>query len=102
MVGDNIKRKRIEADMLQRELAKRLNVSMQTVSSWEIGRTEPNIGMLEEIAKVFNCTKLELVDGEKSDMPALISKDEELFLQAYRRATPAQRMLAYAELLKEG
>jgi transcriptional regulator with XRE-family HTH domain len=41
------------ARITQTELSGALGVSQQTVASWEIGRTEPNIKMLSRILKFF-------------------------------------------------
>lgn len=49
--------------MEQKELAERLHLSNKTISSWECGRTEPNIGMIESLATVFGVSKSDLIDG---------------------------------------
>ena len=54
-VGDNIRSYRIANGMLQEHLAKAMGVSKQTVSSWETNRTEPNIGNIETLARIFGC-----------------------------------------------
>ena len=59
-VGKNIRRQRILARMTQPELASALHVVRQTVSSWEVGRTEPNMGMIETIAKALGCAKSDI------------------------------------------
>lgn len=63
-IGKNIKHMRERFKMEQQELADRLNISNKTVSSWECGRTEPRMGMIEAMCEVFGCTKTELIDGE--------------------------------------
>ena len=50
MVGDKIKEYRMLRGMTQGELANRLHVRQNTISSWEVGRTEPNMGMIERLA----------------------------------------------------
>lgn len=56
MIGNNIKRIRMARGIRQSDMAERLNVSAKTISSWEVNRTEPNFGMLEQIAEVLNCS----------------------------------------------
>lgn len=56
-IGQNIRDIRLEAGMEQKELAHLLHVSNKTVSSWECGRTEPKIGMIEAMSKIFNRPK---------------------------------------------
>lgn len=62
-VGQNIKRLRKNNSMTQGELAKRLNISNKTVCSWEVDRTEPSMGMVEKMSKIFCCTKAEIISG---------------------------------------
>lgn len=56
-IGKNIRDIRTAAGMEQKELADLLHVSNKTVSSWECGRTEPKIGMIEVMSKIFNRPK---------------------------------------------
>ena len=67
-VGDNIKRMREMASLSQKELAEILGVSDKTVSSWEINRTEPKMGMVEKICDALKCKKTAIV-GEDSSAP---------------------------------
>ena len=66
MIGKNIRIMRKARNMGQKELAEKLGISFKTVSSWEIGRTEPNIGTIEKLSEIFGCTKSELIDGPKN------------------------------------
>lgn len=43
-------------NLTQQELANLLNVSKQTVGSWERGRTEPSIPIINELANILNTT----------------------------------------------
>lgn len=52
-VGKNIRDLRQESGLTQDELAERLFVSRQTVSNYELGRTRPDIDMLEQLARVL-------------------------------------------------
>lgn len=65
-ISKNIEMLRKRNKITQKELSQRLNVSDKTVSSWESGRTEPNIGMIEALCKIFDCTKSELIDSDFS------------------------------------
>lgn len=42
--------------MLQKDLAKLLNVRNTTVSAWETGDNEPDLKTLAQIAKIFAVT----------------------------------------------
>ncbi len=52
-LGTRIFRLREANHLSQAELADRIGVSRQTISSWESGRTIPGANMLQEIGKVF-------------------------------------------------
>lgn len=77
MVGDNIKKIRISRGITQAQLADRVNVSEKTVSSWEVGRTEPRGVMFDSIAAALNCEVGELVDNKK------ISPDDSFMLKKF-------------------
>ena len=62
-IGKNIKAMRKLHKITQGELADKLNVTNKAISSWECDRTEPCMGMIEGMCKIFQCTKTELIDG---------------------------------------
>ena len=47
--------------MTQKQLAEKLNVSVNNIGHWEKGRTEPNIDMLLKICKIFDVPIEELL-----------------------------------------
>ena len=53
-IADNIKKIREEKHISQQELGSLLNISGKTISSWEIGRTEPNMGYIQSMCDIFN------------------------------------------------
>lgn len=78
-VGDNIKKFRIEKGMTQAQLANKLNVSEKTISSWEVNRTEPNMGNIEYLSKALGCRKSDLI-GE----PTALSAEEFTLIKKFR------------------
>lgn len=68
-IGSNIKKWREIRNLKQSDLAELIGVSDKTVSSWEINRTEPKMGMVEKICAALNCKKTDIVgdDGIFSD-----------------------------------
>lgn len=67
-VSKNIKKLRTEKSMTQGELAEKINVTRQTVSSWENDRTQPGIDMLELLAEAFGTGIEEIIYGEKRNV----------------------------------
>lgn len=53
MLKNNLKNERKKLGYSQKQLAQILNVSQQTVGSWEVGRTEPDAKTLTKLANVF-------------------------------------------------
>lgn len=60
-IGKNIKRFRELNNLTQDELGEKIGVSGKTVSSWELNRTEPKMGMIEKLSNYFGCDKSELI-----------------------------------------
>lgn len=59
--AENLRNWRTSQGIFQRQLAEKLNVSMQTLSHWETGYTEPSIQQLIAIADFFDTSIDELV-----------------------------------------
>lgn len=74
-IGDNIKKWRELRNLKQSDLAGLIGVSDKTISSWEINRTEPKMGMVEKICKALNCKKTDIIgtDCELSSMDIAIN-----------------------------
>ena len=56
MLGENIKTLRAALGWSQVDLAKKLNITKQTVSNWENENIQPSIEMLVRLSKVFGVT----------------------------------------------
>lgn len=52
----NLKQLRIQQRLTINQLAKILEVTPYTLSSWEKGKTKPNLNKLITIVKIFNTT----------------------------------------------
>ena len=87
-LAQNIKAQRIKNKMEQSDLAERLHISNKTISSWECGRTEPRMGMIEDMCNIFGCSKQELLDGyQVSEVSHNLSNVEWDMIIAYRKAS---------------
>ena len=62
MLKDALARLRRERGLTQEELARRLYITRQAVSRWEVGATEPSIDMLKLIARELDVPVTELLD----------------------------------------
>lgn len=72
IVGENIRKNREEKGLSQEALAQALNVTRQPVSSWETGRTEPDLDTLHQIAQVLETTVEELIYSRRLKEPTVI------------------------------
>ncbi len=61
--SERFSRLRIKQGMTQQELADLLCVSRQTISSWEKGRTQPDLESLAQIAEIFHVSMDDLILG---------------------------------------
>ena len=91
MIGDNIKKYRTLRGLSQLELANLMNVSQKTISSWEIGRTEPNMGMVERLALLLGVRESDLL-GEDG-MEQVLTAAEIHLIKAFRKLSREQRIM---------
>lgn len=64
MLGDRLKKLRVQAGLTQRVFADALSVSSSAVSKWENGKNEPDTEMLLKIAEYYGISIEELLTGE--------------------------------------
>jgi transcriptional regulator with XRE-family HTH domain len=63
-IGEEIKKRRLELNMTQEELASELHVSRSTVSNWEVNRNYPDIQLIVHISKMLvNCNNKLHIDN---------------------------------------
>lgn len=65
MLGNQIRELRLAFGWSQVELARRLNISKQTVSNWENDNIQPSVDMLIHLAEVFRVSTDYLLGREK-------------------------------------
>ena len=70
----NLRRARKAAGLTQQQLADRLHVTRQSVSSWELGRTEPDFETTEKLAAVFGTSVSSLLGEEEKPAYARFQK----------------------------
>ncbi|MBQ8764734.1 MAG: helix-turn-helix transcriptional regulator [Clostridia bacterium] len=67
-IAINIKKLRLQKGITQEAFAKTVNVSRQAISSWETGRTQPDIEMIGTLAEALDVSIEELIYGEKRNI----------------------------------
>ena len=77
-VKTNLKRLRLAKGMTQDELAEKLHVVRQTVSSWETGKTTPDVETLTAIAEALGAEITELIYGVRFADPLAASRTKRI------------------------
>lgn len=62
MRGHRIRQRREDLGMTQQELADKLLVTVQAVSQWENGKTQPDSDRIPQLAKLLRTTADDLLD----------------------------------------
>lgn len=75
MLGNRIRELRKNANLTQKELADKLNISEQSVAHYESNRRSPDPTMLQKIANFFEVTVDYLIGNDLSEK--LIKQEEE-------------------------
>lgn len=79
-MSERLKHARKNKGYTQRDVAKILNVKPTTISAWEVGRNEPSISMLKNIASVLGTSfeYLAGVDTGGDDKDRPLTKNQKL------------------------
>lgn len=64
---EQLKEKRKEKGLYQRQVAQLLNTKLYNISNWEQGRTEPSIDDLRKLCIVYNISADELLEIETAE-----------------------------------
>ncbi len=63
MKRSHIREHRVKAGMTQKEISKRLGVSLATFKRWEKGITEPKTSEIKKLCEILNVSESELLNG---------------------------------------
>ena len=85
MIGELIRRFRSEENLTQEDIAERLNITRQAISSWEAGKTEPDLEMIRKLAELFGISVEALLGAEDCVLPRI--------LKITRECMPAVRLI---------
>lgn len=96
LFGTRLKELRKENRITQKELAKHLNLTANSICEWENMRSEPNISTLIKIASLFQCSIDYLVGREddlgniviQNDSELSLTSSEQTLLRDFRKLVP--------------
>lgn len=75
--GAQMKKLRTSRELTQEQVAQKLNVSRQTISSWENNRNLPDLEMVVLIARIFNISLDNLILGDPTMTNKLVKDSSE-------------------------
>lgn len=73
--ADNLRTFRKQNNLTQEELAQKLNVSQKAVSAWEVGRSDPTMGDVIKLCKIFDCPIEELTETRTRNVGEITIED---------------------------
>lgn len=79
ILAEKIKFFRKKCHLTQKELAKLLEIAPTAVSAWEVGRNKPLVDHIDQMAKIFQIKKSQLLGEESSpnvDSQVFTQKDQ--------------------------
>ena len=97
--GQFIKTCRKEANLTQREVAEKLNISEKTVSKWETGNGLPEVSLMLPLCKLLGISVNELLSGEKLDEKRYIEKAEQNIISLMDERAEAKKKIILAILV---
>ena len=100
LIGENIRRRRIERNLTQEEVAAHLGVSSQSVSKWERGDGYPDIEMLPSIANYFSVSIDELMGTSAPEKKAMYDKINSEWLVNNRSGRHSENVQLMRDALK--
>lgn len=66
MIGERLKKLRMNAKLTQKDVADIMNVTPQTISKWELDLSEPSIDMMKELSALYGVKVDDLLDSYKT------------------------------------
>lgn len=81
-IGEKIKQKRKDSKFTQEEIAERVHVSRQTISSWENSKSLPDVTSLILLSDIYHVSLDELIKGDMN-MIENIKTTENLAKESY-------------------
>ena len=91
IIAKNLKRLAYEKNKTQADIARDLNISKTTLSSWMSGYRVPRMSKIDMLSKYFGVTRSELTEPNGMVPLDTISAFERNIILAYRDATPDRK-----------
>lgn len=96
--AENLTRMRKQMGMTQIDLSIKSGINPKTLSSYENGRTEPNLGEVVKLCKVFDCSIAHLTDTKERE-PGDISLEDIMFKLAKLDVTKLEQIKDHINMI---
>jgi transcriptional regulator with XRE-family HTH domain len=73
-LGDHIRKRRLDLKLLQKEVAKRLEVDTTTITNWELNRTSPSLPFIPRIIEFLGYVPTEMSPSNPGELIAFSRK----------------------------
>ena len=94
--GQLIASVRKSKNMTQQDIAEKLHITSKAVSKWERGLSFPSVDILENLAKVLDLSVVEILAGEKIQLPDIIEKADDVSIQVMTKERKMRRRMIIA------
>ncbi len=99
-IGESIKYYRNQTNLTQEDLAEKVHVSRQTISSWENSKSLPDITSLVMLSDLFQVSLDELIKGDTTMIKKLEVKQEKAtYTKQYRISYALNALMALLAVL---
>lgn len=92
IIGERIRKSRIENNLTQENLAEKLNVSVAFVSRIECGTTHLNLTRLSEICSILNIDEGSIINGTSTESGKYLTEE---FSALLKRCPKEKQKLIY-------
>ena len=99
MLGEQIRKLRLARNLSQVELANKLNVTKQSVSTWENNNIMPSIDLLKRMCNVFSCSADYILELEHDGVSVIETTG--LTLEEIAHIQQIVRDLQYLESIRQ-
>ncbi|MGX7108297.1 helix-turn-helix transcriptional regulator [Facklamia miroungae] len=97
MLNEILKEKRKELNLTQQQVADQLNVTRQTLSNWEVGKSFSDIPTLIKISNLYQLSLDYMLKGDVNLMNKIKKNTNEL--EKYQKTTAILKMIVYGLLI---
>lgn len=87
IIGERIRKARVESNLTQENLAEKLDVSVAFVSRIECGTTHINLTRLSEICSILNIDEGQIINGVSTDSKNYLSDEFNELLKSCPKET---------------